>query len=96
MIIAVEDMIITAVEGTGDNLLEEDIKEGYVDYLMTNVYKRDGYELVEEDGGQMMLYKLWQDYLKDAEKDDHLLPYKMIIEYWGFDPDTTNWVIIEP
>ena len=96
MIIAVEEMIITAVEGTGDNLLEEDIKEGYVDYLMTNIYKRDGYELVEEDGGQMMLTELWQDILKRAEEEDYEIPYRMIIKYWGFDPDTDKWTVIEP
>ena len=95
MIIAVEDMIITAVEGTGDNLTHEDMKKGYVDYLMTNIYKRDGYELVEEDGGQMMLTQLWQDILKKAEEEDTQLPYKMIVEYWGFDSDNDNWTVIE-
>ena len=96
MIIAVEEMIITAVEGTGDNLLDEDIKEGYVDYLMTNIYKTDGYELVEEDAGQKMLTELWQDVLQRAEEEDYEIPYRMIIKYCGFDPDTDKWTVIEP
>ena len=38
-------------EGTGDNLLDEDIKEGYKDYWMTECYsKRDECG----DGGQWM------------------------------------------
>lgn len=36
--------IITAVEGTGDNLTDEDLKDGYVDYWMTSIYKQEGEE----------------------------------------------------
>lgn len=46
-------------EGTGDNLLYEDIENGYVDYIYTEVYLKD--DLVKEEfpseigGGFMML-----------------------------------------
>lgn len=43
-------------EGTGDNLLQEDIEEGYVDYWITDVYSRIG-----NDGGQWMETRLISD-----------------------------------
>lgn len=94
MLIALREygVIITAVEGTGDNLLPEDIKEGYVDYLMTNVYKQDGYELVEEDGGQMMLYKLWSEYKEEKETDELV---RLILDYWGYDYGESDWVLLD-
>ena len=48
------DLLIIAKEGTGDNLLEEDERQGYRDYAMVGVYQIDGTELNEIDGGQMM------------------------------------------
>ena len=42
--------LITAVEGTGDNLLDEDIAEGLKDYMMTSIYKVDGEDVELEDG----------------------------------------------
>lgn len=48
------DLLILAKEGTGDNLLEEDERQGYRDYAMVGVYQIDGTELNEIDGGQMM------------------------------------------
>ena len=44
-------------EGCGDNLLDEDIKEGYKDYWMTSWYE-DG---EEEDGGQWMEEEMIRD-----------------------------------
>lgn len=54
-------VLITAVEGTGDNLLDEDIKEGYVDYVMTTIYKREGEDIEVLDSGQIMFKKLVKD-----------------------------------
>ena len=55
-------------EGTGDNLLREDIEEGYVDYMMIDGYSYDGSDLVEDydiiDGGQAMLTEYYQDMFK--------------------------------
>lgn len=56
-----DNFIITVSEGTGDNLLEEDIKQGYVDYIDSTIYKQEGSELVEIDGGEIMLSKLYKD-----------------------------------
>lgn len=47
-------LLITAVQGTGDNLTSEDEAEGFVDYVMTSLYHQDGDELKLLDAGQML------------------------------------------
>lgn len=55
-------------EGTGDNLLEEDIRDGYVDYIYYGVYETDDPNYIpnddddELDGGMCLLEKLYKDY----------------------------------
>lgn len=68
--------IITAVEGTGDNLTDEDLKDGYVDYWMTSIYKQDGEEIVLEDGGQLLTSKP----IKDMDVDEQV---ERLLDYWG-------------
>lgn len=53
--------LITAVEGTGDNLLQEDIDDGYVDYAMSTIYNREGEDISVLDSGQIMFDKLVRD-----------------------------------
>ena len=50
-------------EGTGDNLSEEDIKEGYVDYIYYDVYDNIQGIANEDivDGGMILLEKIYQD-----------------------------------
>lgn len=64
MVIELKDgTVIELSEGTGDNLLHEDIEEGYIDYLYYNIYpdilayKRDE----EYDGGQILLTRYAAD-----------------------------------
>lgn len=52
--------IIRIEEGTGDNLLPEDIKAGYCDYAMYYIYHMD-YGIEEEDGGMLMLTEDFRD-----------------------------------
>lgn len=89
MLIYVKDWerLITATEGTGDNLLDEDIAEGYCDYIMTNIYKQEGYELEEEDGGQLLLTTMYRD--MDTEEIA-----KRVVEYWTSGDDTLEYVIL--
>ena len=47
------ETLFVIAEGTGDNLIEEDEENGYVDYWMTNWYEND-----DADGGQWMETKL--------------------------------------
>lgn len=83
------DVLITAEEGTGDNLLEEDIADGFNDYIMTNVYKRDGYEIVEEDGGQLLTSEM----VADLDKDEIV---KRVLDFWGYTEEAGfNYIILE-
>ena len=70
------EKLITIVEGTGDNLTDEDIKDGYTDYVMTSMYRVEGEDIVLEDGGQM----LSQTPIKDLEEDELV---RRVFDYWG-------------
>ena len=52
--------IVRIAEGTGDNLLPEDIEEGYVDYINYEQHEL-GIDMPEVDGGQILLDKLLRD-----------------------------------
>ena len=52
--------IIRIAEGSGDNLLKEDIKEGFVDYIIYEQYELD-IDMPESDGGQVMLTELFRE-----------------------------------
>lgn len=52
--------LIRISEGTGDNLLDEDIDAGYVDYIYYEQYEL-GPDIREVDGGQVMLTQLFQE-----------------------------------
>lgn len=54
-----EKKIIYISEGTGDNLLPEDIAEGYVDYINYTIYDLDN-GIEESDSGMIMLKELFQ------------------------------------
>lgn len=70
------EKLITIVEGTGDNLTEEDIEDGYIDYVMTSIYRVEGEDIVLEDGGQM----LSQTPIEDLEEDELV---RRVLDYWG-------------
>ena len=80
--------LITAVEGTGDNLLDEDIAEGLKDYMMTSIYKVDGEDVELEDGGQMMT----SEYIKDLEAEE--IAHRLL-DFWGYTDDSLDWVIVD-
>lgn len=55
-----EQQIIKISEGSGDNLQDEDIANGYVDYIYYEQYSREcGFP--EVDGGMIMLTQLFQE-----------------------------------
>lgn len=54
-------------EGNGSNLLPEDSREGYVDYIVMDFMEFDGLELVETDGAQVMLCELYQEKFKTGK-----------------------------
>lgn len=70
------EKLITIVEETGDNLTDEDIKDGYTDYVMTSIYHAEGKDIVLEDSGQM----LSQTSIEDLEEDELV---RRVLDYWG-------------
>lgn len=90
MIIFIKDIdkLITAVEGTGDNLSEEDEAEGLKDYMMTSVYSINGDEVVLEDGGQMMT----SEYIKDLEQEEVA---QRLLDFWGYTGDDLDWAMLD-
>lgn len=60
------EQIIKIAEGTGDNLLDEDIEDGYVDYIYYDTYVMDG-DIREYDGGMVMLTELFRDKFKSTK-----------------------------
>lgn len=77
------ERLITIVEGTGDNLTDEDIKEGYIDYVMTSIYRVEGEEIILEDGGQM----LSQTPIKDLEENELV---RRVLDYWELGEE--DWI----
>ena len=58
--------IIRIDEGSGDNLTDDDIAQGYVDYIYYEVYNVQQ-NLPEVDGGMIMLTKLFQNKFKSVK-----------------------------
>lgn len=59
--------IIRISEGSGDNLTDDDIEQGYVDYIYYDTYSRKQ-DLPEVDGGMIMLTELFQERFKSTEE----------------------------
>lgn len=77
MLIATKDTekLISIVKGTGDNLLPEDEKDGFIDYVMTSIYHLDGEDIVLDDSGQLLL----SEYVEDLEEEELV---KRVLDYW--------------
>lgn len=58
--------IVRIAEGTGDNLLSEDIDEGYVDYIYYDIYNLDS-NLTEDDGGMILTTQLIREKYEKLE-----------------------------
>lgn len=58
--------IVKVAEGTGDNLTEDDIETGYIDYIYYDTYSMDG-DIQECDGGMIMLTELFQETYESTE-----------------------------
>lgn len=72
-------VFLYAGEGTGDNLLKEDIEEGFVDYVNIETYTYEDRQLVEDDGGMLMLTELFDDAYKDDDVGERLI--KDVMDY---------------
>lgn len=65
--IPVMKQIVRIAEGTGDNLLPEDIEEGYVDYIYYEQYELSQ-DFPEIDGGQVLLEEMFRDKFSCTEE----------------------------
>lgn len=77
------EKLITIQEGTGDNLTNEDIADGYTDYVMTSIYHVDGEDIVLEDSGQM----LSKTPIADLEEDELV---RRVLDYWELGEE--DWI----
>ncbi len=59
--------IVRIDEGSGDNLTDDDIAQGYVDYIYYEVYNMQQ-DLPEVDGGMIMLTELFQEKFKSTKE----------------------------
>ena len=59
--------IIRIDEGSGDNLTDDDIAQGYVDYIYYEVYNVQQY-LPEVDGGTIMLTEWFQEKFESTKE----------------------------
>ena len=75
--------LITIVGGTGDNLTDEDIKDGYTDYVMTSIYEVDGEDINLKDSGQM----LSRTPIADLEEDELV---RRVLDYWELGEE--DWI----
>lgn len=59
-------------EGTGDNLLNEDVEQGFVDYILIEGAEYDGCDLVESQSfmgdGMILLTELYQEMFNSAQE----------------------------
>lgn len=78
--------LITAVEGTGDNLLEEDERQGYKDYMMTAIYEQNHEYLEPVEEGQMMSEKM----IADMDEEEIVA---RVLDFWGY--KDKDYVILE-
>ena len=79
MIVLTQDYVIAVAEGDGDNLHQEDIDNGCVDYLYTTVYKEEHGALEEVDGGDILTEKL----VKEMDAPEIA---KRVADFWGGEP----------
>ena len=56
-----KDTLFLIAEGTGDNLLDEDVEDGYADYWMTEWFTINADCTLKADGGQWMETELVRD-----------------------------------
>lgn len=87
--------IIEITAGTGDNLLKEDIAEGYVDYLNYNIFDatREAYEYTDPEDGGMFLTKEYIETAYNSLVDT--VPDILEMAYDDInDADEITWVVL--
>jgi hypothetical protein len=80
--------IIRISEGSGDNLTDEDMDEGYVDYIYYDQYALET-DLREVDGGMVMLTELFQ---KKFTRMEECIPYVLDMAYCN---DSLEYIVLK-
>lgn len=80
--------IIKISEGSGDNLTDDDLDDGYVDYIYYDTYVMD-HDIRESDGGMVMLNQPFQQ-LFASTKD--AIPYVLDMAYGN---DSLDYIVLE-
>ena len=65
--VQINKQIIRISEGSGDNLTDDDIAHGYIDYIYYEVYNVEQ-NLPEVDGGMIMLNDIFQRKFKSTKE----------------------------
>ena len=80
-----DSLIVYIHEGTGDNLWDEDIKMGYVDYIMYDTWQVD-HGINESDGGMVLTTRLVQDMSTDECVD-------YVLNMMGYE-HSPSWIML--
>lgn len=80
--------IVRIAEGTGDNLLSEDIEEGYIDYIYYDQYLVD-VDMSQIDGGQIMKTRLLREIYNSIEE---CIPDVLDMAYGN---PNTNYILLK-
>lgn len=80
--------IIRIAEGSGDNLTDDDIEHGYVDYIYYEIHQLEQ-ELPEVDGGMIMLTELFQEKYKSTKE---CIPAILDMTY---SDESINYIILD-
>ncbi len=83
-----DDIVLHVSEGTGDNLLPEDIDEGWTDYVDYEIFTKDSGINDPEDSGMVMLTKPLR---KQYASLDEILP-EVYAEAFGEEPAVTRYL----
>lgn len=79
-----DSLIVHIAEGTGDNLLREDIEEGYVDYINYETWQVNRWGVEEGDGGMILTKSLVREMSEPA------VIYMVLEDIFGSSPEV-DW-----
>jgi hypothetical protein len=80
--------IIKISEGSGDNLLQEDMDEGYVDYIYYEQYGLEA-DLREVDGGMVLMTELFREKFTSTED---AIPHVLDMAYGS---DSFKYIVLK-
>lgn len=86
--VPVKNQIIRIAEGTGDNLSDEDMDAGFVDYIYYDQFNLE-VSIPEVDGGMVLLTEPFQTEFSDTKE---AIPYVLDMAYGD---DSISYIVLE-